>query len=159
MPSLSKKPKVFLLRSALVFYVSSRDRQRPLFAAGFDKWPFNLMNVIEIRHIASDEWELYKDIRLRSLKESPDAFGSTSADESVFPVEKWQERVSVSERVGKALPLIAKLDGISVGIACGVLHSTSDKYGQVYQMWVDPRQRGNGVGKLLLSRIIEWARQ
>lgn len=115
------------------------------------------MSEIKVRNFSSNDWELYKSIRLRSLMESPDAFGSTYEEEVLFSNDKWLDRVNVGSRTKDALPLLAELDGQAMGLACGVIHSVNDKYAMVYQMWVDPSVRGQGVGKALLKRIMNWA--
>lgn len=116
------------------------------------------MSEVVVRQLTNEDWKLYKEMRLRSLNDSPDAFSSTYEREYEFSDEEWIERASVSERVSQALPLIAELDGIAIGIACGVVHTPGDDSAKVYQMWVEPRMRGQGVGKLLLNRLIDWAK-
>ena len=36
--------------------------------------------VIEVRTLAEDEWATYREVRLRALKESPEAFAADLAD-------------------------------------------------------------------------------
>lgn len=115
------------------------------------------MSEIIVRNLSSNDWQLYKCIRLRSLVESPDAFGSTYEEEVSFSNDKWLDRVNVGSRAKDALPLLAEIDEQAIGLACGVIHSVNDKYAMVYQMWVDPSVRGRGVGKALLKRIMNWA--
>ena len=38
------------------------------------------MSEINIRELAASEWREYRDLRLRALKDSPDAFSATYAD-------------------------------------------------------------------------------
>lgn len=137
--------------------IPQKGKDSPLFIQMLGSTVSQMQNVL-IRQLVTGDWELYRDIRLRSLQESPEAFSSTFNDEFKFTPEKWQERVGVSGRVHSALPLIAEHGGSAVGIAFGVVHSPSDEYGYIYQMWVDPRHRGKGIGKLLLYRIVEWAK-
>lgn len=117
------------------------------------------MNKIIVRNLSSNDWELYKCIRLRSLQESPDAFSSTYEQEATFSNDKWLEQVNVGGRTKDALPLIAEIEGRAMGLACGVIHSANDKYAKVYQMWVEPSVRGRGVGKVLLQTIMRWAEE
>jgi hypothetical protein len=45
------------------------------------------MNNIEIITLKPEEWKQYRDLRLRALKEEPQAFGSTYEDISKHPDE------------------------------------------------------------------------
>jgi len=112
---------------------------------------------VVVRPLTNDDWELYKTIRLRSLLDSPDAYSSTYEREYEFADQEWIDRVSGSCRVSQTLPLIAELDGKAIGIACGIVHSEDDDTAKIYQMWVQPDKRGQGIGKLLLNRLLEWA--
>src|SRR6478672_7337242 len=40
------------------------------------------------------DWAAYRELRLRSLRESPDAYGSTYAFEADFSPELWQQRLT-----------------------------------------------------------------
>jgi len=44
-------------------------------------------------------------------------------------------------------------------LALGVRHNSVDQVAHVYQMWVLPIARGQYVGKLLLNKIISWAKK
>ena len=54
------------------------------------------MSEIRARNITPDDWEDWRDIRLRCLLEDPDAFGSTYARESQFDASTWRARTRVA---------------------------------------------------------------
>jgi ribosomal protein S18 acetylase RimI-like enzyme len=97
----------------------------------------------EVRRLGPDDWEEFRDIRLRSLADSPDAFGSTLEREQAFTEEDWRSRLSV--------PLYVVADPRPVAIGGtfennGVLH--------VWGMWTDPAHRGHGHARALLDALI-----
>lgn len=116
------------------------------------------MSKFEIRELSPDDWHLYREIRLNSLKDSPNSFGSTYASEAEFPDEEWRSRLDPSSRSKNALPLIAETNGRVVGIAWGLIHDPDVKVAHIYQMWVSPSQRGKGIAKSFLDEIRVWAR-
>lgn len=107
-----------------------------------------------VKTLSEADWEVYRQLRLRSLQESPDAFGATYDREILFSNEKWKSRTKTS---ACAILLIAEVDGSPSGLANGVVHERTSKTVNIYQMWVAPDIRGSGVGRTLLKRIIDWA--
>ena len=109
-----------------------------------------------IRQLTEQDWREYKRLRLASLQDAPDSFGSTFEKEQLFSEATWRARLTPAA-VTAQLPLIAFVDGTAVGLAFGVLHNSSDSCAHVYQMWVANSARGRGIGKLLLQKILDWA--
>lgn len=111
-----------------------------------------------IRPIAPHEWPAYRALRLRSLADSPDAFGSTHALEAARPDSLWSSRLEAAAHSGKDLPLFA-LDGEA---PCGLLWckivADDPALADLFQMWVAPEHRGRGLGGALLREAIAWAR-
>lgn len=105
-----------------------------------------------------DEWQIYRELRLRSLAESPDAFGSTLAAESSRADREWIERLRSGCDSETDLPLIAVSNSQPIGLAWGRFPNPDDREkAHLFQMWVDPDFRGRGAGSALLRGVIEWA--
>lgn len=115
------------------------------------------MSNVKIRVLTLQDWRLYKSIRLTSLEDSPDVFGSTYEQEAALTDAEWRARLDLAFRGLEALPLVAELAGHAVGLAWGVLHEQNSKTAHIYQMWVSPAQRGKGIAHSLLSEITAWA--
>jgi len=113
-----------------------------------------------IRTLFPADWPLYRDLRLAALAESPEAFGSTLAEEAARPDDAWSARLA-APALGDyrhARPFVAELDGTPVGLAWVKLDTPDAAAASLYQVWVAPQARGQGVGAALLDAAIAWAR-
>jgi ribosomal protein S18 acetylase RimI-like enzyme len=111
-----------------------------------------------IERFKADEWPSYRDLRLRALTESPEAFGSTLAQELPRSDEEWEQRLLSGIRSAADLPLVARLGTASVGLAwCRVLHAEPGT-ASLYQVWIAPEHRGCGIGRRLIQTSMDWAR-
>ena len=115
------------------------------------------MSEFKIRVMEPSDWLAYKSVRLASLAESPDSFGSTYERESAFIQAEWESRLDPIGRAKNALPLIAEYEAIPIGVAWGLVHEPNTKVAHIYQMWVTPKARGKGIAKTLLDHIEAWA--
>ncbi|WP_294137435.1 GNAT family N-acetyltransferase [Pseudohongiella sp.] len=115
------------------------------------------MSKIEVRVLGPHDWQRYKYIRLASLLDSPDSFGSTYTGEAAYPDSEWQSRLDPAARAKNALPLVAETDGDAVGLAWGLIHDPDPRIAHIYQMWVSPAHQGKGVARTLLDEIRTWA--
>ena len=116
-----------------------------------------MVDVPSIRTFAADEWRLYRDLRVRALADSPNAFGSTLAAEAGRPDAEWARRLASSADLRVSRPLVAELGGELVGLAWGRIDMSAPDVAALYQMWVAPTHRGRGVGQKLLKAVIAWA--
>lgn len=112
----------------------------------------------QIRAFSPHEWRTYKDLRLRALADSPDAFGSTLAAERDRSDAEWSSRLASGAGSDLDLPLAAEEDGEPVGLAWGRVDRSDPSLAYLYQMWVAPDYRRLGAGQLLLEAIIAWAK-
>ncbi|MEO8624000.1 MAG: GNAT family N-acetyltransferase [bacterium] len=110
------------------------------------------------RRFAPHEWRLYREVRLRALRDAPDAFGSTLARESAFSDEEWISRMSAGAASAWNLPMLAEDADCAVGLAWVRIDPEDPATATLYQVWVDPDYRRRGVGGMLLDAAIDWAR-
>lgn len=113
--------------------------------------------MITLQAIDPGEWRTYRDVRLQALRDSPDAFGSTYGEEADRPDEAWQARLAAASASGQDKALFARCGGTVCGLVWCKLSAREPGRADLYQMWVAPASRGQGVGRALLDEAIEWA--
>jgi ribosomal protein S18 acetylase RimI-like enzyme len=111
-----------------------------------------------IRTFEPHEWQAYRDVRLRSLAESPDAFGSTLEEEQARSDEAWTARLAAATVSERDYPLVAEQGGVMLGLLWAKVDAIDTEQVNIYQMWVGPESRGRGVAAALMSKAIAWAR-
>ncbi len=111
------------------------------------------MSNIEIISLKPEEWMQYKDLRLRALKEDPQAFGSTYEDNSKHPDKYWQQRLEDTINKNTQWLVFANLNGKLVGMAGGFAEKEPDN-AHVIAVYVIPEARGKGISKQLMKELI-----
>jgi ribosomal protein S18 acetylase RimI-like enzyme len=101
-----------------------------------------------IRLAEPKDWQAVRDIRLRSLREEPDAYASEYQTEARFDPARWKQRLATASSY-----LAFDDDQALVGIATGVESPDGDLY--VVGMYVVPEARGSGCAHRLLDAIAE----
>lgn len=99
-------------------------------------------------------WERVRAIRLRALADTPDAFGTTLAQDGARPPEGWRARLENSA----SATFISTMDGQDVGLVSGSAYDGSDRVAGLFGMWVAPEARGRGIAGGLVDAVIAWAR-
>jgi ribosomal protein S18 acetylase RimI-like enzyme len=112
---------------------------------------------VAVREFSAAEWPMYRELRLGALRESPDAFGSTFAYESVRAEDDWASRLAQGVQSPRDFPVVAEVDGAAAGLAWGRIDERRPGVAHVYQVWVVPEYRGLGVGRALLEAVVAWA--
>src|SRR4051794_41551096 len=85
----------------------------------------------ELRRLGPDDWETFREIRLRSLADSPDAFGSTLEREQAFTEQDWRRRLTV--------PVVVVLDPDPVSIGGNFANSRTPP---ILGRWTETAPRG-----------------
>ena len=111
-----------------------------------------IFDAMEIRRLEAHEGLRLRAIRLRSLADAPDAFGSTHDEVKARPLDSWAAQL-------REIPTFAAVaDGEDVGIVRGARDDSRADAAWLISMWVDPEVRGQGVGEALIDAVVGWAR-
>src|SRR5215472_1753971 len=76
---------------------------------------------MRIRELERSEWELFRELRLRALAESPNAFARRFVDERGQPDAHWIRLTESVTMPGGQTMLLAEEDGRSFGLVFGLL--------------------------------------
>jgi len=112
---------------------------------------------ITLHPITKRNVSLFKEIRLRALRDTPSAFGSTYERELQLTDEDWLER-ALRWNGEKGIGLIAMDGSATCGIAGSFLDEGDRTRAHLISMWTAPMHRRQGIGRLLVNEIADWAR-
>ena len=111
-----------------------------------------------IRKLTEEDTEALWNLRLRSLQENPEAFGSTYEETLQGGIERMRQRL----QPGRTDTFyIGAFEESLVGMV-GYYRETGVKNqhkGYIASMYVAPEQRGRGIGKALVAGAIAQARR
>ena len=111
----------------------------------------------DIRRVTADDWELFREIRLRALADSPDAFGITREYAERHTPAGWRERAG-----GPGVTLIALEDDSPVAMGGAFPLSgggdATEPRAMIWGMWTAPEARGRGLGARILAALLAWCR-
>jgi RimJ/RimL family protein N-acetyltransferase len=110
-----------------------------------------------IRRIQIGETDLFKQMRLASLRDAPYAFSSNYESALQRSAESWREQADSTAQGSDRATFIAFSDDAPIGIAA--LYRLPDKLdiGEVLQVWVAPEYRGTGAAGELMDAVFKWA--
>ena len=113
--------------------------------------------MITIRRIKIGEAELFKYLRLTSLRDAPYAFSSTYDSALQRSAESWREQADHTAQGHDRATFIAFSDEVPVGMAALYRLEEQAGVGEVIQVWVSPEYRGTSVAWDLMDTIFLWA--
>lgn len=110
------------------------------------------MSEINVRALGEEEWQVYREVRLTALQESPEAFVASRAQEEGLDEQRWRERMRKSRR------LVAERDGTVLGVvSMGEADEPNALTAELFGLWVAPEARGTGVAWKLVEAGAEHA--
>lgn len=116
-----------------------------------DRVPPSETPKIAIITLPVDRWEELRDLRLTALKGEPTAFGEPYARADLRTPDEWRERLlSASSWL-----VFAEAGDRLVGLAGAFVGSDEPGTVDVVSVYVDPSVRGRGVGRALLTALID----
>jgi ribosomal protein S18 acetylase RimI-like enzyme len=105
---------------------------------------------VEIHQATLADLPEVRTVRLRALKDAPNAFASSYERESRFTDDVWTQRLTSGSAT-----FIAQTNGSTIGICTGL--PSDNGAVELVGMWVDPAARGSGVGWQLGQTLVTWA--
>ena len=115
---------------------------------------------VEIRQLTTTDAAAFQAIRLRALRESPEAFGSTYGEEVGRPLEAVAARLAADPATSAVLAASPAPGAPLVGVV-GCYRESGRKrrhVGVVWGLFVAPEARGRGFGHALVSALVSQAR-
>jgi len=104
-----------------------------------------------VRRTTLDDWSALRAIRLESLADTPDAYGSTYDGTVSFPTRRWKTMAS------EYVYFLAERDGDVLGMVSGGFNDQYPGTHWLYGMYVTPAARGSDVASRLVNAVITWA--
>ncbi|MFD6161514.1 GNAT family N-acetyltransferase [Nocardia sp. NPDC060256] len=112
--------------------------------------------MIGVRVVRSDDWQLWRELRLAALADAPYAFASRLAEWKGDGDRegRWRARLSIPGSCN----VIAVLDGRPVGMVSG-FPGPQTGVAELGTLWVGRSARGQGIGDCLVQAVEQWAMQ
>jgi RimJ/RimL family protein N-acetyltransferase len=110
-----------------------------------------------IRRIQIGESDLFKQVRLASLRDAPYAFSSTYASALRRSAESWREQADGTAQGSDRATFIVFADDAPIGIAALYRVQDQPDIGEILQVWVVPEYRGTHVARDLIDTVFMWA--
>jgi ribosomal protein S18 acetylase RimI-like enzyme len=112
--------------------------------------------MIEIVSLPVEDWEAYRALRLRGLKEDPQAFGMSYEESVTFPPDRWQARLREAGTTGRNWLYFAKDGEQLVGmIGAYVDEDDPPEQARIVAMYVIPERRGEGIAARLMRAVLD----
>jgi len=108
-----------------------------------------------IKKLTTDDWQIFKDIRLQMLSKEPQAFTTTFAQVSEYTEEEWRNRTA-GDRV---IVLVIFVDGKPAGMN-GMYYKNEEKEAvTIWGMYIKKELRRMGLGEKLMNAIEQEIRK
>jgi RimJ/RimL family protein N-acetyltransferase len=108
------------------------------------------MNTSRVTRLTESDWRAFAELRLQALYDSLGPHDPQVLEESSFTAAQWRRRLRAHAQfaaAGAARP---------VGLIGAQREHADSVY--LYSLWLEPSARGQGLGQLLVSAAVDWAR-
>lgn len=109
-----------------------------------------------IRRLNIGEADLYRHVRLESLKESPEAFAASYEAALSRDHDSWSVQADASAS-GRDRATFIVLGNQPIGLAALYRDQCFPDEGELIQVWVSPANRGSRIATDLMDAIFDWA--
>jgi len=113
---------------------------------------------MHIRRLEVADAAVYREFRLRGLREHADAFTSSYEEESESPLAETEKRLSAASDTTVWSAFVGDTMAGVVGLTRETRLKNRHK-GTLVAMYVAPEFNGRGIGKALVQTVVDEARQ
>ena len=107
---------------------------------------------MNVRPLQAEDADALRMVRLRALRDAPEAFWTTYDREAAYEPEDWRRWIAT------AALFMAEDPALGVGGIAGGLADPDDRSGTLLiSMWVAPEHRGSGLADRLVAAITAWS--
>ncbi|MES2705191.1 MAG: GNAT family N-acetyltransferase [Verrucomicrobiota bacterium] len=110
-----------------------------------------------IRRLEPGEFDLYRRLRLESLRESPEAFLTSLESALARDEASWTAQADGSASGPDRATFVVLVADAPAGLAALYRDSVPPTEGELMQVWVAPSLRGSGAAAALMDAVFEWA--
>lgn len=108
------------------------------------------MNTSRVSRLTESDWRAFAELRLQALHDSLGPHDPQFHQESSFTAAQWRRRLRAHAQFA------ALVDDRPVGLIGAQREHADSVY--LYSLWLEPSARGHGLGQLLVSAAVDWAR-
>jgi ribosomal protein S18 acetylase RimI-like enzyme len=108
------------------------------------------MNTSRVSRLTESDWRAFAELRLQALYDSLGPHDPQFHQESSFTAAQWRRRLRAHAQFA------ALVDDRPVGLIGAQREHADSVY--LYSLWLEPGARGQGLGQLLVSVAVDWAR-
>jgi ribosomal protein S18 acetylase RimI-like enzyme len=114
---------------------------------------------VELRRLREGETRLLRDLRLRALREAPQAFAATFEESRARPAERWEEWARDGAAGETQVTVVAVAGDRGLGMVSARLRDDLPGAAWLEALWVDPGERRAGLGAALIEAVAGWSRE
>jgi len=109
---------------------------------------------MDVLKLPVEHWDDYRALRLRALKEDPQAFSSAYADAVALPEEAWKKRLADAWNAERNWLLFARQGVDLIGMIGAYIEDESSGAVTVVSVYVPKENRGAGVASRLMRELL-----
>ena len=106
---------------------------------------------MEARRIKTNEWQVFKSLRLPALKGDGDQFGQSYDKMKEYGDERWKEDTRKAAVSDEFYIVIGFEEQKPIGMSACIKR---DDFGKIIAVWVEPESRGSGMGRVLVEETM-----
>jgi len=114
---------------------------------------------MEIINLPIEDWEEYRNLRLKALKEDPQAFGDSYSVSLKYGDERWKKRLEDALDGEKIWLFFAKDGNKLVGMAGAFMEEGSTDTATIVSVYVPVEERGRDISWGLMEELLKTLSQ